>query len=204
MPWNTGSRAGSATGRFYSSSMGGFPTSAAGPEGSIQSSLPRRINRLTSASPLVGRGPRPSAELERLSSLDIPDDEAALLGRGSDDTVAGLGVDEFELYGPSATVDTQTAQQTQWMRDTLDRESYNFLDFLKAAIEGQDPPDGSLPGAGEVLGNKFVIFEELLPPRENTKMVAAQGLIHALSLATKNLIAVQQDEAYGDILMSIL
>ena len=63
MPWNisANSRQGSlARGRGFQSSIGGFPTSAGGPPGSLgvpyPSSLDRPASRLTSASPIHGRG----------------------------------------------------------------------------------------------------------------------------------------------------
>jgi meiotic recombination protein REC8 len=205
MPWNLtasirGSQAGSVgQGRHYASSVGGFPTSAGGPGSgpSIRGSLQRRISRLTSVSPLVNRG-RESG-LEHLSSLEVPEEDEWWL-RGDEGIVDRQQLDEFELYGPVANVDTQTAEQTQWMKKTLDRESLNFLEFVKAAIESQQREDGNdeEPSTAEKQ-NGFVIFGDLLPPEKNTKIVAAQALIHTLSLATKNLITVQQDEGYGEI-----
>ncbi|KAH0533852.1 hypothetical protein FGG08_007522 [Glutinoglossum americanum] len=210
MPWNLtasirGSQTGSAgQGRFYSSSMGGFPISVGGPGSgpSAQGSLPRRTNRLTSASPLHGRGRQ--SGFERLSSLEIPEEGEGWLhgGEGIEDQHQ---LDEFELYGPVANVDTQTAAQTQWMKETLDRESLNFLEFVKAAIENKEREAGD----GRELSSEekqkgLVIFEELLPPEKNTKIVAAQALIHTLSLATKNLITVHQDEGYGEIRLGLI
>lgn len=49
-----------------------------------------------------------------------------------------------------------------------------------------------------------ITFEKLLPPQHNTEIVAAQGLLHVLSLATKGLIDVEQNEAFGDIDLSIV
>ncbi|KAI9765927.1 MAG: hypothetical protein M1840_007068 [Geoglossum simile] len=201
MPWNLtaslrGSRAGSiGQGHLYSSSIvGGFSGGGPGSGPSIRGSLPRRVNRLTSASPLISRG-RESG-LERLSSLELPDgNEGWLRGEHMD----GQQVDEFELYGPVANVDTQTAAQTQWMKEMLDNESFNFLEFVKASIEKQEKQ-----GSSDARQRGFAIFEELLPPRDNTKIVAAQALIHTLSLATKNLITLQQDEGYGDIRLGIV
>jgi meiotic recombination protein REC8, fungi type len=205
MPWNLtasfrgsreGSRAGSiGQGRLYSSSIGGvFSGGGPGSGPSIQGSLPRRINRLTSASPLVNRGGE--SGLERLSSLELPEGNEGWL-RG--EHVSGQRVDEFELYGPVANVDTQTAAQTQWVKEMLDKESFNFLEFVKASIERQESE-----GSSDTRPRGFAIFEELLPPRANTKIVAAQALIHTLSLATKSLITIQQDEGYGEIRLGLI
>ncbi|KAI9873277.1 MAG: hypothetical protein M1830_000588, partial [Pleopsidium flavum] len=210
MPWNItasvlGSRHGSsvAQGRGFPSSIGGFPTSAGGPssargiEGGPTGSLSRRVSRLTSASPLVGRG------LERLSSLELPEhgDQDELLEE-DDQQVS----DEFERLGPAANVDTQTAAQSQWTRASLDQESSNFLDFIKDEINSKRPPEDDDEDvlAGDTATKRAVRFGELLPPAQHTKLVAAQALHHVLALATKTLINVQQDEGYGPIILSLV
>jgi hypothetical protein len=133
----------------------------------------------------------------------MPEEEGWL--RGSEDTEDQQQLDEFELYGPVANVDTQTAAQTQWMKDTLNRESFNFLEFVKAAIENQQREEGNdREPSGAEEQKAFATFEELLPPEKNTKIVAAQALIHTLSLATKNLISIQQDEGYGEIRLGLV
>ncbi len=190
-----------ARGRPVAGSLGGFPTSVGGPSsiyGQDQGSLPRRISRLTSASPLLGRG-RVSG-LERLSSIEIEEEAGLLGGRLTSDDYAGG--DDYQLYGPGAAVDTQTAAQSQWMRATLDQESFNFLEFVKVGIADEQQ---RLPHEveGERAREGSVVFEKLLPPTENSKVVAAQALLHTLALATKNLLKVEQAEAYGEIRMSL-
>ena len=187
--------------------MGGFPTSAAGPssaprvEGGSARALSRRVSRMTSASPLSGRGQ------ERLSSLELPGfgDEAEPFGGpfGSDDQG---DFDGFELYGPGADIDIQTAPSSRWMRATLDPESSNFLEFLKAQIDEMPPPDDDDEEnpEGGVRSKRTVTFEELLPPAQHNKMVAAQALYHVLALATRNLVDVQQIERYGPIALSLV
>lgn len=202
-PWNSAlamrSRPGSvARGIGFPSSVGGFSASGGRLSSIIgagvgpPSSLDRRANRVTNASPLHGRG------LERYSSLELPthhDDEELL---GGQDVSGSKGPEEFHLYGPGADVSTQTAAESQWMRATLDLESNNFLGYLKAEISDKlfrieeenndiNPPQPS------------VLFEELLPPLQHTKIVAAQALHHVLALATKNLITIRQDVNYGPI-----
>lgn len=202
-PWNRsaslrGSRQGSI-GQGFGSSVGGFATSGgrlsslppiAGP-----GSLDRRASRITSASPLVGRGQGQDLEPE-ISQFD--DNE--LLG-GPSTSIAG---DDFQIYGPAAIVDTQTAAQSQWLRAALDTESSNFLEFIKAEVSrkaaaAQDTEDQD---AGGVVAPTSVFFEELLPPDRNTKIVGAQALLHVLALATKGLIQVEQQEHYGPINLS--
>ncbi|KAK4569561.1 R8 protein [Recurvomyces mirabilis] len=185
-PWNqsTGSRR--PTGHLTSVSLAG-PGQAGG--------LSRRGSKLLSASPLMGRGP-PGAALEDLQQA-LYSDQA-----GGEDVIM-TGLDDFELYGPAAQVDTQTAAQSQWQRSILDGESVNFLGFVQAAIvEADNDRDAASPGdeEDEVLKGS-VDFETLLPPESNTRIVAAQGLLHVLALGTKNLLQVEQHEAFGAIIM---
>lgn len=200
-PWNRsaslrGFRQGSITrGQGFPSSIGGFATSGGRPSSLPPivgpGSLDRRASRITSASPLLGRGP------EHYSDLEIPHfDDNELLG-GPSTSVAG---DDFQLYGPAAGVDTQTAAQSQWLRATLDTESNNFLEFIETEISrkaaaaheaGENLPIG-------LIAPNSVFFEELLPPTQHTKIVAAQALHHVLALATKSLIRVNQQEQHYD------
>ncbi|KAL8832062.1 MAG: hypothetical protein Q9170_005029 [Blastenia crenularia] len=201
-PWNRsaslqGSRQGSiAQGHGFASSIGGFATSGGRPSSlppiAGAGSMDRRASRITSASPLVGRGP------ELFSDLEIPQfDDNDLLG-GPSTSVAG---DDFQIYGPAAGVDTQTAEQSQWLRTTLDTESNNFLEFIKAGIssravaaqEAEDELSAIIPTPNSIF------FEDLLPPTQNSKIVAAQALHHVLALATKTLIKVDQQDHYGPI-----
>lgn len=159
-------------------------------------SLDRRASRITSASPLVGRG------LQRLSSLELPlhDDIDDLLGGPT--VSSSHAADDFQLYGPAAGVDTQTAAESQWMKATLDRESSNFLEFVKDKVAAKLPslPEDEDDLAGDARPRPAVFFEELLPPAEHTKIVAAQAFHHVLALATRGLIDVQQEQViYGPI-----
>jgi len=182
-------------GRGFASSLGGFPTSAGGPsslpgiEGVVPSSLDRRASRIPSASPIVvGRG------TPRYSSLELPmanDDDDLLGGRLMSDDRAP---DDFQLYGPGAAVDTQTAADSQWVRSTLNQEANNFLAFVQNKIAEipapQDEEEDEL--SGDSQPRVSVTFEDLLPPEQNTKVVASQALYHVLALTTKSLLHVQQ------------
>lgn len=195
-----GSRQGStARAHGFAGSVGGFPSSVGGP-GSLPGtavmpgSLDRRASRITSASPLTGRG------LQRLGSLEFPqhdDDDDFLGGR----TISSLA-DDFQLYGPAAGVSTQTAAESQWIQATLDRESSNFLDFVKDKVTAKLPilPEEEDELSGGSRPRPVVFFEELLPPAQHTKIVAAQAFHHVLALATRGLINVQQEQViYGPI-----
>lgn len=203
MPWNIAApQRGSSVGRGRPGSVTGFLASAAGPSsvggpltglGGPPGSVSRLGPRLLGASPLIGRS-RPLA-------LGGDEGPSGTSGRG-DDIGLGAGIlgdeerDDFELYGPAAGVDTQTAGETQWQRAALDTESFNFLDFIETAIQERTQ-------AGDDKADT-VLFEELLPPNSNSKVVAAQGLLHVLSLGTKNLIAAKQTEHLGDIELRLL
>ncbi|KAF1989141.1 hypothetical protein K402DRAFT_418955 [Aulographum hederae CBS 113979] len=204
MPWNVYSASvrGSSVAHGPALSVAGFPTSAGGPSsfagvpgslGVLPGSRSRRGSRLVSASPLVGRG-RPSA-LHDLHS----EDEGEGMAHG-DDHFGQVTEEEFELYGPTAAVDTQTAAESQLPRDALDSESFNFLAFIEHKI-GEQNQAQTEDGEGEV---DSITFETLLPPQHNSQVVAAQGLLHVLSLASKNLISADQDEAFGDITMTVV
>lgn len=190
------------------------------------SSIPsgRPGSRLTSASPLLGRGSTLGGALPDIERLEegTDDDFPAIgdlghlssslgpAGRGRNLTPSGdLAAEiQYEIFGPVAAVDTQTANQSQWVKEAMARESMNFFDFVKNTIleadidaSEQNQEDGELArdlGAGEVS------FAVLFPPESNTAMVASQAFHHILTLATKSLLGVQQDEVFGDIRMRVL
>ena len=85
----------------------------------------------------------------------------------------------------------------------MNQEAVNFFDFVRETIEALPPP---LPvAAGEEGGPQMrrVDFKQLLPPGVHTTVVAAQGLHHVLALATKNLLDVEQRDAFGAITIGI-
>ena len=193
-PWNqsTGSRR--PTGLYNS-------TSVAGPVGVQQSILGRRGSRLQSGSPLMGRGPGMTGLDD---ALDVDDPQQ--LGLYSDmSAAAGFGMaeldDGFEMFGPAAKGDTQLASPSQWQRAALDGEGINFLAFVQAAIaEADSACDEATAGDeedGAVKGS--IDFETLLSPTNTSRIVAAQGLLHVLSLGTKNLLKLDQDVSFGAI-----
>ena len=220
MPWNLhssihGSRAGSLPlqirGRGTSSGLGSFPTPL-GMGGA--SSLPskrtslagilqqqRRASRLASASPLFDRG---GSEIPRAGSALPGSDEEDDLARGIHDDD-----DDFQLYGPAAAVNTQTAAQSQWMRVALNQESTNFLGFVRAEIVTRMTASAEEQGIevdelAEDDAGKTVTFAGLLPPGEHSTLVAAQAFHHVLTLASKGLITTQQDEGSGEIEMQLV
>jgi hypothetical protein len=152
--------------------------------------------------------------LPRYSSLELPEQATPATDQAGretfDDGVLQTGGNDFiddpkfQLYGPAATVDTQTAAQSQWLTPALDIESQNFLVFLRAEINAKII--AAEQAAGQLADEqvKMVTFEGLLPPEQHNKAVAAQGLLHVLSLATKGLVEVWQEDAFGTIQISIV
>lgn len=240
MPWNLaasirGSRHGSSVSLPHPfGSLGEF-SSRGGPGPLSATGFRRPGGRLTSASPLAGRGlGLDLAGHDALSSLSIPGNEGDdldilggfdlntyLEGELDADRRAGAEAhDSFQLFGPAAAVDTQTAAQSQWLAATLDQESRNFLDFVRNRIEAlpaaadhgtpvtkrrdEAEADDTLSEAERQNreSRKEITFSALLPPESNTRVVATQGLMHVLALATEGILAVRQkqgaDENEGD------
>jgi meiotic recombination protein REC8, fungi type len=208
MPWNLNLSAGgsrqSSIRPTGSGLIPGLTSSVGGLSGGNDLGLPsgrsRRGSRLTSASPLFGRGApllRQSQGLLEPSRLSSNEDDFADL-----DAQLGAGLDpDFELYGPSATVDTQTAAQSQWVAATLENEAYNFLTFVSTKIQENLPEEGAEDDGG---GHEAcILFDELLPPTQNSSIVGAQALLHLLALATKGLLEIHQETPFGDIQISV-
>lgn len=193
-PWNQSAGSRRPTSVFGSASLPG----GAQPAG-VGGSLSRRGSRLQTASPLGGRG-LPATDTDDFQQVGLYSD----LGGGGGTDLAMTGLDDFELYGPAAQVDTQTAAQSQWQRAALDSESTNFLAFVQTAIaEADEAREAALPGSEEMEeeAGGSVAFEALLPHAGNSCIVAAQGLLHVLALGTKGLLRVEQEVAFGPIVM---
>ena len=200
MPWNIlSSRAGSAR----PPDIGLTSSTGALAGGGFE---PAR--RLTSASPLFGRG-KQGQGTTRYSSLEIPGPAhtSAELGTFDDEgfQLPDIEDEEFELHGPAAGVSTQQADNSRWLANTLEDEANNFFAFLQAEIqqrEGGELEDDDGHSHGDQKG--LVTFEELLPPDRNSAVVAAQGLLHVLTLVTRGAVRVVQEEDFGEIEIGIV
>ena len=192
MPWNI-------TASVRSSSV--VPRSArvglagsVGVPSSITALHGRRGSRMISASPLHGRGQ--SGGLE-------PFEE------GEDD-FADLGGYDFGAPGFSSDSEAAFAPQNERVREALSAEGQNFLDFVADAIEEKkdrvqswiDPVADPLQ-ADAASAIDEVIFTELLSHHENSRMVAAQALMMALTLATKSCLEVHQSAPFEDITITL-
>lgn len=179
MPWNiTASVQSSQRGRGLGSEL-----SSRG-YGEGRTSRPR--SRLTSASPLAGRSYLDGRE--RLSILSLPSYELD----GLDITQyleSELAVDRESL----SMISTRHQSEVQLATPALDRESLNFLDFIKTTVGSQVGP--SWRGTGETPSQ--VAFSTILPPVKTSRAVATQGLMNVLTLATKGVLALYQD-SYQD------
>lgn len=150
-------------------------------------------SRMVSASPLHGRG-QPLG-LEALKSLESDGD-------------FGMGGDDFAMSGPSSppTVVGAVPQISSRVREALSAEGANFLDFVSEAIiekrnaaQAQMDPMIEVEEAEATFRMDEITFEQLLPPTNNSKMIACQGLMMVLTLGTKGMLDVQQPKDLGDI-----
>ncbi|KAF2721219.1 hypothetical protein K431DRAFT_312718 [Polychaeton citri CBS 116435] len=157
------------------------------------SALGRGGSRLMSQSPLMGRG---------VQASDTDSNYGFQIHSGVDMT----GEEAFELFGPAATMDTQIAGQSQWQSSILDKESGDFLTFMKDAIAHADIQRASLVGE-DVIGygeQGTIQFETLLPPESNSYIVASQALLHVLALVTRDMIVAKQTGLFESITLRAL
>ncbi|KAI9372286.1 Rec8 like protein-domain-containing protein [Aspergillus egyptiacus] len=203
MPWNItasvqSSRHGSTVnifrgfGSVSDFSSRGLPDSAGDP-GVGPSSL-RARSRLTSASPLAGRGF--PYDMDRLIPGHHDDDDL--------DNLEGFDLSQYleadsmahnnEAGAAGESYTSQLALQNSLTESVMDQEGLNFLDFLAAKVEALSVGDD---GGGVLSGEKQISFSMLLPPQKTSRAVATHGLMHTLALATKGFISVRQ-EPYVD------
>ncbi|KAF2798527.1 hypothetical protein K505DRAFT_405148 [Melanomma pulvis-pyrius CBS 109.77] len=196
MPWNiSASIRGSSA--VHRSTVGG-PSSLTGPHRSLHH---RRGSRMVSASPLHGRG-QPGG-LEALKSFE------------GEDEFGNLGADDFEMLpGPSSDgacmEPALITERSVRVREALSAEGENFLTFVSDAItEKRIRVQAKLGNFSEVLQADAagdideVLFEEVLPLKENTRMIAAQGLLMVLALGTRGVLNVRQEENFREIGLSL-
>ncbi|KAJ5887758.1 hypothetical protein N7495_007799 [Penicillium taxi] len=129
--------------------------------------------RLTSASPLAGRGLR-----ERLSSLTLQED-----GQADLEDFEITKYLENELAEDNEDISMLSVSRRAVAIDravaVLDQESLSFFDFIKSKTEQSRY-------SGEIS------FSELLPPTHTTRPVATQGFMNVLTLATRGVLDVSQ------------
>ncbi|KAL4960050.1 uncharacterized protein BDV14DRAFT_193269 [Aspergillus stella-maris] len=187
--------------------------------------LGRSRSRLTSASPLAGRGF--PYDLDNLSNPGHADDDLGDLNLDLSHYLDGEDIamgDSNPLSLPYATAGpaytSQQALQNSLTESAMDQEGINFLDFLAAKIQSLKPTGATTSEAvdGDLSAStdNEVKFSTLLPTRNTSPAVATQGLMHILALATKGLLRVRQDKyedqstqeygvkyEYGDIFVKL-
>ncbi|KAI5198926.1 hypothetical protein E4T39_06521 [Aureobasidium subglaciale] len=226
LPWNHAAppSRGSSHGYVPPFPVAGPSSSAAG-GGFIAPSSHARNRRTVSNSPLVGRGAHPTINPEDLGFMHSDDnthfDETFHPDAANDNIVEEEDshphpslAPSYNLFGPAAAVSTQQTSSTHWLTTTLATESLNFLAFVKAKIvETQQEAETTVEAIASVLDveasseedtDGFVEFETLLKTGETTRVVAAQGFLHVLTLVTKGLLGAEQGEGFGGIELRVL
>jgi meiotic recombination protein REC8 len=199
-PVEVGRRAGSSNHDILSDLPWNRGSSQLAPSSSVRGGS-KPPSRRVSASPLHGRGSHinpigSELEIERFS------DQPAIFG--SDDggfapLHSAQGFSSDPVLPPHE--ESQTTSQMMWR--ALDLEGRNFLGFIEdvARAKGyllEDDNDD----------RQWVDFEHLFEPGDQQRETVAQAFYHVLSLATKNMIKVQQDgqntnEAFGTIRLGV-
>ena len=163
---------------------------------------------------------------EEMLGTDLPDfDETELYGIETEAAPPVAQMDAgLATAGDGGTAVAATIPQFQahqLPQAHLDRDAFNFLAFVEDAISlkaqgadievlGEEGVEGGIGGAavtGESVApttTRTITLEALLPPRENSATVAAQGLLHTLTLASRNVLKVWQKEPFGEIRMSLM
>lgn len=185
----------------------------------------RPRSRLTSASPLAGRGF--PFDLDALNGLPDPgmegdhdvfgDFDLSHYLQNEADADGNVVLRDDDCNANARTErniagDSQPHYTQEVLQSSLDQESINFLEFLHAQTVNDLPqqhgpeeaqgenrmPGFSTPPCQTSEMPKVISFSGLLPPKETTRTVATQALMHILALATKGFITVHQDD-YEDL-----
>ncbi|GKZ72885.1 hypothetical protein AnigIFM50267_009552 [Aspergillus niger] len=215
MPWNiTASIQSSRQGSSAANIFRGFGSASDfSSHGVSETGFGRARSRLTSASPLAGRGF--PFDAEALNVISIPGNEMGELENLDDFDISqylhtelatenGGAFDEDHImeaedHGTHSVVQGLQVLNDDSQKSTLDQESLNFLKYLESIFMTTTPAneevgyDPNVPAAE----NRPVAFSTLLPPQKTSHIVATQGFMHVLTLATKGILSVKQ-EAYED------
>lgn len=233
MPWNVtasiqSSRHGSSAVQAFRGFGSAGDRSSRGPESAGSRSQDALMqlaglgwprSRLTSASPLAGRGfPFDMQNLEFLdnegglgdfdldlylqSELDPDRHTVSAEGSGAVSVCRAAGTGQLDLM------------QKKMHAANLDQESLNFLEFLNANTRICDADEHEQDEDPYVTGSSETAFSTLLPPEKTSRVVATNALMHVLALVTKGFLSVRQgpyiDEStekygakycYGEIFM---
>lgn len=170
----------------------------------LQGSMQQRRSRMVSESPLKNRGQRGNLDALRHLSGDVSLD---ISGVGQPDPFSSDGIylerEQIDEEGSPVRVPTR-------VHEALSAEGGNFLEFIADGInEKRQRIRGGLEPLSDFLQAEAaadvdeILFEELLPPQNNSKMIACQGLLMVLTLGTAGMLNVRQDGAFGEIGLSL-
>ncbi|KAE8378431.1 Rec8 like protein-domain-containing protein [Aspergillus bertholletiae] len=160
-------------------------------------------NRLTSASPLAGKGF--PLDAETFDSLTLPgnDDMDALsdfdLSQYLQTEIFGADHGDTGYDANKSTYGRQPTLQDRISKFSLDQESLNFLGFLTRKLGVmpveyvRETDENGFNSPLYFHGSKAIGFSALLPPTETSCSVATQGLMHILTLATNGFLSVHQE-----------
>ncbi|KAK6001157.1 hypothetical protein QM012_003240 [Aureobasidium pullulans] len=195
----------------------GVPSSSIAGGGGFNVASSHRGRRTVSASPLVGRGALPTTNVEDMNFMQSDDnapfnDAYVVSDTAAENLPRPSQATEFDLFGPAAAISTQVAGTSQFLSAAVSTESLNFLAFVKAGIaEVQERQETTIEAIASVLDveaseakDEYVEFEDLLKPESNSRVVAAQGFLHVLTLVTRGLLSADQEEAFGQIELRVL
>ncbi|KAI4910896.1 hypothetical protein J4E90_007153 [Alternaria incomplexa] len=117
------------------------------------------------------------------------------------------GGDDFGLPGFSSDFPEPAVQEpSARVREALSTEGENFITFIQERIvEKRRRAQADLEHESDVLQAEAaadiedIAFEELLPPADNTKMIACQGFMMVLGHGSKGMLDIQQLQHLGEI-----
>jgi meiotic recombination protein REC8 len=134
-----------------------------------------------------------------LDALQFLEDDEGDLGN--------LGGDDYGFAGPGISSDmpeAMLAEPSARVQEAMTAESGNFLMFITDAIqEKHNRIDQGQAPIADLFQAERVSFDEVIPPNANNKMIASQALMMTLTLGTKGLLDVRQDEHFADINLSL-
>ncbi|KAK9237909.1 Rec8 like protein-domain-containing protein [Lipomyces kononenkoae] len=91
--------------------------------------------------------------------------------------------DDYDL--PPSDVQELQEENNGAYYSTLERDSRNFFDYVMMKLD--------------TLGTNILTFANIVDPEDCTTVVAAQGLMHVLALASAGILSVHQHLPYGPI-----
>ena len=176
-------------------------------------------SRLMSSSPLASRSGLPGRLYANSPIMGSENDNLDMNMDMDMDTLGDLD-GSFQLENEEAA-GVQSAKARKKSTTTgnqngningLDIESLNFMEFIKTQLQichevrdrnniNEDENDNKGKKAIHYIPSKNEISftSELLPPNKTNHKVATQGLMHVLTLATRGLVRVHQEEYYDDV-----